>query len=264
MKRIITICVLALSFAIAASAFGTKYHATVAYIAEQHMTAKAKANFHKAFGNRHLVEYASYPDFYRDIYNVEGIPVAHVLFVDENFEAISHTKGSYSAYDSILWGTKQLQNYKTMDDSLKVFALTLVVHCMGDTHCPSHKYYDDDRNKIKNIYYKSSLGKEGDGTKIRFHAFCDYYAMDHRYPGGFVDMAYYIDTCTKEEIAQIQKGGINDWMHATAVDCKDLYDIKSNQTVDRIYTVNQAEKYAIQVRNAGYRLAALLNQIFGK
>lgn len=263
MKRTITLLAFALAFAMGAHAFSTKYHATVAYIAEQHMTPRAKANFHKAFGNKPLVEYASYPDFFRDIYNIDGVTISHLLYIDNDFKAVSHTEGDYSAYNAILWGVNQLKNYKKMDDSLKVFALALVVHCMGDTHCPSHKKYADGRNNISKIYFTNSFKRKGSTKEVVYHAFWDAYCMDHRYSGGFLEMAYMIDTCSKDEIAKIQEGDIDDWMHATAMDCKDLYDVTNGATVDRIYIVTKAQEAAYQVRNAGYRLAALLNQIFG-
>lgn len=264
MKRIIAFTFFAMAFAAAASAFSTKYHATVAYIAEQHMTPRAKSNFHKAFGNRPLVYFASYPDFYRDIYNIDGIPNAHSIYLDEDFNPVSKKDKSISAYDALLWAVEQLKNYKTMDDSLKVVALAMMTHFIGDSHCPSHKQYADKRStRIHNIYYTTSLKKKGAEKKIKYHAFWDAYCMDQRYVGGFLEVAYMIDTCTKEEIAGIQEGSIEDWMHATAVDCRDLYDIEDGATVDRIYVIDKAELAVRQVRNAGYRLAALMNRIFG-
>ena len=264
MKRIITLTFFALAFATAASAFSTKYHATVAYIAEQHMTSRAKSNFRKAFGNRPLVYFASYPDFYRDIYAIDGKPTAHSIYLDKDFYPVSKKDKSVSAYDAILWAVEQLNDYKTMDDSLKVVALAMMTHFVGDSHCPSHKHYADKKStRIHNVYYTQSLKSKAKGKKVTYHAFWDAFCMDQRYVGGFLDVAYMIDTCTKEEIAGIQQGSIEDWMHATAVDCRDLYDIEDGATVDRIYVIDKAELAVRQVRNAGYRLAALMNRIFG-
>lgn len=264
MKRIIVFTFFALTFTVAANAFSTKYHATVAYIAEQHMTPKAKSNFRKAFGNRPLVYFASYPDFYRDIYNIDGKPTAHGIILDENFYPVSRKDESISAYDALLWAVEQLKNYKTMDDSLKVVALAMMTHFAGDSHCPSHKNYADKRaTVIHNIYFTNSHKKKGKEQKVGYHSFWDSFCMDHRYTGGFMEIAYMIDTCTKKEIAEIQKGTIEDWMHATAVDCKDLYDVEDGATVDRIYVADKAELAVRQVRNAGYRLAVLMNRIFG-
>lgn len=263
MKRIITLTFFVLAFTVAASAFSTKYHATVAYIAEQHMTPKAKSNFRKAFGNRPLVYFASYPDFYRDIYNINGTPITHSIYLDEDFNPVSKRDEKISAYDALLWAVEQLKDYKAMDDSLRVVALAMVAHFAGDSHCPSHKNYADKRGRIRDIFCTKSLKNNGKGQKVSYHAFWDAFCMDQRYVGGFMDVAYMIDTCTKEEIAGIQQGSIEDWMHATAVDCKDLYDVGDGATVDRIYVTDKAELAVRQVRNAGYRLAALMNRIFG-
>jgi len=263
MKKLTLFIFVALLCTIEASAFTTKYHATIAYIAEQHMTPKARANFRKAFGNHPLAEFSSYPDFYRAIYRINGERLLHFVYLDENFYPVPSSEDRYSSYDALLRAVDQLKDYKNLDDSVKTIALAMVAHFVGDVHCPSHKVYADGRSDINNIYYKPYFYKSGDGKKVGYHAFWDSICMDERYDGGFMEVAYMLDTCSEEEIREIQKGSIVDWIHSTALDCKDLYDVKEGDIVDRVYYTNKAGAAGIQVRNAGYRLAALMNRIFG-
>lgn len=126
MKRIILLLFFVLTFVFGADAFTTKYHSTIAYIAEQHMTSRGKANYRKAFGNHPLVEFASYPDLFRAVYKIDGKSIDHSLYVDENLNPVSKTDETVSAYDALLWAVDQLSPYKSLDDSLSVVALALM------------------------------------------------------------------------------------------------------------------------------------------
>lgn len=272
MKRIITLiasAALLLAGADIARAYGISNHATVAYIAEQHMTPKALKNFHKAFDNHPLVEYASYPDFYRAIYTIDGKRIGHLVKLDENMYPVPQNgKGNkaLNAYDGILRAIDQLKDYRNLDDSTKVTAMALLVHFMGDSHCPSHLSYADKRDKITNIYYKKYMyDKKEQPEKIGYHGFWDSWCSDMRYPVGYMERARYFDTITdKKEIKKIQEGTVEDWIHDSAVVCQNIYDVEEEQLVDRVYITRKAEVVAIQVRNAGYRLAAVMNELFSK
>lgn len=249
-----------------AQAFTIENHATVAYIAEKHMTPAALNNFHKAFDNHPLVEFASYPDFFRAIYLVNDKKVGHSIELDENLYPVVRPEGkSLKAYDGLLRAIDELKNYKNLDDSTKYAAMGLLVHFMGDSHCPSHLSFPDKRSKIKNIYFKMYYYDEKEKPKkINYHSFWDSWASDQRYPHGFVERAMMFDLCNDKQIKKIQEGTLEDWIHASAVACQDTYDVENEQLVDRVYVIKKAELVATQIRDAGYRLAALMNQLFAK
>lgn len=248
-------------------AFSTENHATVAYIAEQHMSKKALTHFKKAFGNHSLVEFASYPDFYRAIYIVDGHKISHSVELDENLypKAGPEDKG-IGAYDGLIRSIDQLRDYMSLDDSTRYVAVGLLIHFLGDTHCPSHLKYADKRGKIKSIRYKMYLYKEKDKPrKVDYHGFWDSWASDLRYPHGFIERAMMFDTVAdKREIGRIQEGSIEDWIHASAVACGNAYDVEEGQLVDRVYVIRKAGLVATQIRDAGYRLAAIMNELFAK
>ena len=69
--------------------------------------------------------------------------------------------------------------------------------------------------------------------------------------------------CTKKEIAQITAGTPYDWGYECAKLSYPVHQIKEGAKLDKRLYLNEFQPLAEkQIRNAGYRLAALLNSIF--
>ena len=73
-----------------------------------------------------------------------------------------------------------------------------------------------------------------------------------------------LDRCSKEEKAKIAAGTPREWFHETAVDCRYLYDIvKPDDELGPDYLNANIELAEKQILKAGYRLARVLNELFG-
>lgn len=259
MKRIL-IATIAFVIALEAGAFTTREHATIAYIAEQHLTPAAKAAVREIFHGDSMVDYASWPDLFRKVMlDSDGNQIPHMLRVDKDFYPAT-VEAHKSAYFPILDAQKRLKNYKNMSDSARVADLSIIVHLLGDIHCPSHLQYADKRHhNIKYLYFKSG---KFEPKKIQYHYFWDTWAADQILCGGFIDQAYLLDTYSQEEIEKIQKGSLEDWIYDSANSCKDIYDVADESTIDKMYVVGKVALVKSQVRKAGYRLAKMLNTLF--
>lgn len=267
MKKTLSL-IAALAFLVAgtADAFTVDNHATVAYIAQQHMSHRALKNFQKAFDNHPLVEFASYPDFFRAIYKINGYQIGHSVNLDENMYPIPMKEGEKAdAYNALVHAIEQLKDYRSLDDSTRYAAMGLLVHLMGDIHCPGHLKYADRRGDIKSICFKKYLNDDKEKPEVlRYHSFWDSWCTDMRYSHGFVERAMLFDISSKKQIREIQKGSLEDWTHASAVDCQNLFDVKEGQLVERVYVTRMAGEAARQVSKAGYRLAAIMNELFAR
>lgn len=267
MKNKLILCAVCLVAAtLSAKAFDKREHAAVAYIAEKHMTAKARNNFYKAFNNRHLVEFASDPDFYRAAQRYNGKAMGHRVDFDENLRPIlRENPETLNAYDGLRMAIDQLKHYKDLDDSTRVSAAGMLIHYMGDSHCPSHVNYADGRQKIDYIIYQKYRSKtSNEGLKVSYHVFWDSWCGEKRYDGGYIELAYQLDIFTPYQIKEVQKGSLEDWLQSSAEVCKDIFDVKNGDVVDRLYVIPKAGIVGIQIRNAGYRLAAIMNVLFAK
>jgi hypothetical protein len=93
--------------------------------------------------------------------------------------------------------------------------------------------------------------------------------MDDNHLWSYTEAADQLDRCTPQQKAAIMKGTPRDWFHQTAVDCIKIYGMvepKGTQilTKERVF-MNDAQALAeSQIQKAGYRLAKVLNDLFGK
>ena len=65
MKRVIFALLFALIAASSAVAWDSRGHSTVAYLAERHLTPRAKANIERYINGKSIVYYASWMDYNR-------------------------------------------------------------------------------------------------------------------------------------------------------------------------------------------------------
>ncbi len=270
-----------------ANSWGNLGHATVAKIAQDHLTPKARKTLLRYLGVP-LPAIASDADVYRAVWtmdlgfvpsNPEAARVAflknfdfttplnispwsHSITVDENFKCYptDNLDGAYinnaAYYVSLL--SKQLhENAEKMDPFERYKAIALIVHFLGDMHCPMHVVYlpaNPVKGKI-NIVFKEKA--------MTLHSFWDGAVFDSNLPKSFGDMAFLADTASPKEIKEITEGNIFDWAGRTAEKCWPLHNTwKEGDTLPSTYSTEVRPIMLSQLRDAGYRLAKILNEIF--
>jgi hypothetical protein len=143
-----------------------------------------------------------------------------------------------------------------MDPYERYKKIALIVHFLGDMHCPVHIVYRSDnltKGKFK-INWK--------GESVNYHGWWDKFIFDAYYDWSFSDMASLVDTANKKQIAEITKGDIYDYAQDSARSCWSAASkYKEGDTIDRNYPTDARDLLFSQLRNAGYRLAKILNVI---
>lgn len=292
MKKIsIIIAALALlASSVNLSGFGRRNHATVAYIAEQHLSKKAKKAIYEIIGPESLMEGAVYADDYRMKIKIR-LEEGEYLRYDGRiglkgpdgsvWASIPHGWGAENdgTYYPVkkgecVWGTEyyteMLKNRKNLSPEKVKLALYMVVHLIGDIHCPSHIHFKDVRDhsdmKYQVIYH---------GKPIRCHNIWDTNILVDMYPGGPVDFGYYCDPMlngslskadAKRMMKEIQSGSLHDWAKDVANYITPIFEPGIKPEPDTEITKAQLLVFAPigreMVLRAGYRLAAWLNEIF--
>ena len=144
-----------------------------------------------------------------------------------------------------------------MNDSVRMMHIALIVHAMGDMHCPVRvRYPNDDTLSRHNVIYgkkpRSLYGHWDWGFVAATNSIASY-----------TDFARYIDICSAEEIAEVCKGGLYDWGEQVARAAIPMRRYKADEVIDQVqFKREHLEKGEELLRNAGYRLAKLLNNIF--
>lgn len=253
-KAFILLAILLIGLSQTAYGWGRVGHDAVAYIAECNLTPKAKKNIEK-YLDHSIVYYSSWMDDYRATPDYKHTTVWHSAAVDESFyytDAVKSPKGD--CVSELENAIKILEDYKNQNDSTVIVNLKYVIHLVGDMHCPVHVKYPG----IKG--FKVKMGDK----EYSYHAVWDSNVLEQPHKWYYMEWQHQLDRCNKEEKAALAKGTPREWFHQTAVDCRIIYDLASpNGELGKDF-MNAAHPIAEkQILKAGYRLARVLNELFG-
>lgn len=273
---------------VTASAWGQLGHSTIAQVAQDHLTPRAERALNKYLDGLKLAIIASDADIYRGKWTVDlgFIPTnpddARVSFVKEfdfttplNISPWSHSitvdmdfncyptdnlDGAYinnAAYYVDRLASELKENAENMDPYERYKAIAIIVHLVGDMHCPMHIVYLPD-NVVKGHYFVDWKGKQRD-----MHVIWDGTLWDSYYDWSFSDLAYLVDTASRKEISEITAGTVYDYAESSARDSWPAVSAyKDGDTLPRSYATDMRPLLFSQLRNGGYRLAAIFNEIF--
>ncbi|MEG0789237.1 MAG: S1/P1 nuclease [Alistipes sp.] len=256
MKKTIILLVIALCCGLNnVLGWGKLGHDAVAYIAECNLTPKAKKTVEQYLGHS-IVYFATWMDEYRSTPAYRHTSGWHAAAVDADSHYVPNKTGD--AVSTLESAISILKDYKNQDDSTVVVNLKLVVHLVGDIHCPVHVKYPD-----INSYNITINGKE-----YRYHNVWDERLLEMSHTWYYTEYQHQLDRCTKREQQQIVKGSPREWFQENAIFSRQIYDLATKDcTLDKEVAkdfLNAAHPIAEhQILYAGYRLAAVLNELFG-
>ena len=246
-----------------AFAWGQKGHDIVASIAEKHLTRKARKNLNVILGGKSLVYYSSWMD------NVQNSPywkggydrtkTWHYFNVDEGYTPETMPRNPngdvLSALDMLI---DSLGNHRSeLSDSVKFDYLRMLIHLVGDVHCPMHVGRLSDRGG-------NELSVKWFGSKTNLHSVWDSKLIESVHSWSYTEWQQNLDRCTKTEFKEMSSGTPKDWLTETWKITVGIYDyIKPDENYSYKYRYDYAPIVEHQLLVAGYRLAALLNRIFG-
>ena len=244
-----------------ASAWNGLGHRTVVEIAKRHLTETTKANLAK-YIPYDIVNDASWMDR-----NRLGSPYPysndwHSYYYDAKLRHDPNRKISHGdTMRALDLAERNLSIYKELSDSAVIYNIRMILHFVGDMHCPSHCKLIGGRDGQDNVYLK--------GRKFNtFHGLYDsmaaiIYGKDATYS----QIATLLDTYPNSKIKRICKGNHHDWARECMQQTNVIHKWNPNNGTQELRddTVELSKELIdSQLRNAGYRLAHLLNRYFGK
>ena len=270
MKRIVSITAMLLVCCYAAFGWGRVGHATIATIAEDHLSPKAKKIIAEYLDGESIVKYASYADKYKNqlLIDVGFDPVGsnRVTTYPHTFEADKDAVPFVGINDNgrfvkncihyINKMADELKGHKNLSDSLRFHHIVMIVHFIGDMHCPEHiRYYPDDMS-----IGKYDITYDGKATTMHKIWDSDVIATLHKdkTPREVADM---IDNCSKKEIAKITAGKTYDWAADCARTSQPVHEVPEGAVLTKEYAKENQALMEMQLRKGGYRLAKILNQV---
>lgn len=240
-------------------AWGKHGHEIVVEVAKRHLTERAKKNIARYMAYDITTE-AVWMDKHRQDVDIAYTSHWHGAGYDEQKRYLPTAKldKGGDVVRALQLVDYNLSHYERLTDSAVVMNLRMVLHFVGDMHCPSHSL----PNGVKVRWDCTINGKESN-----FHSLYD------RIPANLygkktppAEVATKLDTCHKNEIKGIVDGSIVDWANECFERASIIFDINPFGTP--VLDPNTIEKSRslvdVQLRNAGYRLAVQLNKYFDK
>ncbi len=245
-----------------AKAWGCFGHGAIAYVAEQHLTPKAKAECRRYLGHT-LPWYASWMDHWRAVPPFVPTNMWHGIKSDENGKLrwdIAGERANGQAMIQVKRIASEMQDYKRMPDSLVRQNIIYLIHSVADMHCPVHVQFP----KTTFPHYRYKLQRKG--KPYSMHNFWDAAPAFTRRGWTYETYAENVDKATTKQIRKIEKGGYNVWGKDILKQTHRAYKITP---ADKdIAHLSAEEKRAVlaladeMAMKAAYRLAFILNNIF--
>ena len=245
--------------------WGATGHDVVAAIAEQHLTPKAKRKINKLLDGKSIVYYSSWMDniqnspYWENGYN--KTKTWHYANVDEGFTYQTMTKNpDGDVVSGLEMLTKEMtENYRNLTDSMRVDYLKMIVHMVGDLHCPMHAGRLSDRG--------------GNGTRVKWfgqntslHSVWDSKMIDSARKWHYSEWEEQLDRTDRKYRKEIMKGSYEEWFNDTVENAASLYDyveeLGDTPNLSYQFVYDFSPLLEEQLLNGGYRLAYVLNTIF--
>lgn len=261
MKKFLLVVLIFIMSLEVASAYGRHGHEIVIAVAQRHLTEKTKENLAKYFSYDLKVD-AVWMDTYRRTEPIEFTTNWHTCYFDENMHYDPFYLRKMETGDLV----RALQladaavadgRYRNLSDEAVVFAVRMLIHFVGDVHCPTHTVLPSAQNKKPCML---------NGKEYTYHSVYDKMPSLIWGKTPADEVAAKIDNASRKEIKNIVKGNVIDWLNGMVKGNAQIHEWnKPGVEVMRDDTVElSTELVNRQMRDGGYRLAYLLNMYFGK
>jgi hypothetical protein len=250
---------LLITTAILLISWGRVGHQAIGYIAESHLTPKTAKAIRDLLGNETLADISTYADEIRPDSFFQFTAPWHYIDVPagENFSQFKESLNQQSIpnlYTALLHWERVLAD-RSSNRSIRIFALKMVVHLIGDAHQPLHVARAEDKggNEIHLLF-------EGEPTNL--HALWDTKLIEHKGLSA-PDLAKYCDFANPEDIKTWQADPIIVWLYESNHISNHTYeDNPENKKLGQAYYDQHIEMVRQRIDQAGVRLAGILNQSF--
>lgn len=253
-----TFCLGALMAACSVNAFswGQKGHDVTCAIAQEHLSRKASKSVNEIFEGKSMVYWANWLDNASHTPQYSYTSTWHYknIDADETYDnAVLNESGD--VVTAINAQVEALRSGK-LDKEQQAIALRMLVHLVGDVHCPMHMGHKSDRGGNKWQVQFFNNGKN-------LHSIWDTDVLESCHKWTYSEWAKEIDVCDKKAAAQIVTGGPDDWGRETYAITTEIYNttpVGAKLSYD--YISEWAPTVEQQLLKGGLRLAKLLNEIF--
>ncbi len=247
--------------------WGPTGHDVVAAIAEKYLTDKTKQELDELLDGRSIVYYSSWMDniqnspYWENGYN--QTKTWHYANVDkgETYQTMrKNDKGDVVTALTTL--TNQLQyNYENLTDSMRSDYVKMIVHMVGDMHCPMHagRLSDLGGNRSKVRWF---------GRNTNLHSVWDSKIVESARKWSYTEWRDQLTRVVDEEyVGMLWNGDFEKWFTETVNEAAKIYEYvenlgEENPNLSYQFVYDFSPVLEDRLLVGGIRLAYVLNSIF--
>ena len=256
MRSIILVFFLCAQLVLGNSNFWAKTgHRGVGEVAQGHLNRKTKRAVSKLLNGQSLAAVSNYADEIKSDRAFKNFSAWHYVNIPSGK---NYSEAKPSPNGDLVTGIQKcieiLKNESSTEED-KVFYLKMLIHLIGDLHQPMHAGRKDDKggNDIQLQWF-------GKGTNL--HRVWDSNMIDD-YGMSYSELSKELPALGKEQIREIEKGTILDWVAESQELADEIYDsVEKGEKLGYSYSYKHWNIVEKQLQKGGLRLARVLNEIF--
>ena len=256
MKRLFFTAVMALMIVPNAFGWGQKGHDVVAYVAEQNISCRVARKVAKVLEGHSLVYYANWMDNASHTPEYAHTSTWHYANVNEGYTYQTMPKNENGdVVQAVMQLTEQLKK-GGMTPQEESVALRMLIHLVGDLHCPMHAGHKSDLggNLVEVLYF---------GKPQKLHSIWDSALVESAHNWGYTEWQREIDRQPRKEDKKLQQGSVEEWFSETVELSKGVYkDMPEGAKISYDEVAKYAPLIEQQLLKGGLRLARLLEEIY--
>ncbi len=236
--------------------WGQKGHDVTAYVAECHLTPKAAKQIDRILDGHSLVYYANWLDNASHTPEYAYTKTWHYLNIDEGKTLETMPRNEHGDVLTAVTAIYEKLKNGGLSHEEEQFNLKMLIHLVGDMHCPMHTGHLSDRggNDRPVVLF---------GRPSNLHSIWDSGIVEAAHKWGYIEWQQQIDRASKREIQTIQAGTPTDWLNETLQICNEVYaKTPEGSKISYDYVNEYAPVIEQQFLRGGLRLARLLNEIY--
>lgn len=259
MKNVMLFVSLVLTYSPSAFSWERTGHRIVGEIAQRNLTPKALKAIKDLAGEDNLSRLSTWADEIKSDPKMDHSSPWHYVSIPNGKTYFDQKRNKEGDIIEALYRFEDtLRNPKETKEH-KLDALRFLVHMTGDLHQPLHVGLAEDRggNTIRVKWFKSDTN---------LHSVWDKDLIDFE-KLSFTEYAHYLNHFSKSEKKDLEKGSFIDWARESQELRPKVYDFGGvSESINLGYEYNYKVKPIVELRlkQAGLRLAYVLNKIFSK
>ena len=253
----------------AAFSWGPTGHDVVAAIAEAHLTPKTQKALDKILGGHSIVYYSSWMDGIQNSPYWEAgykqTKTWHYANVDkgETYQSMKKNEAGDVVVATERLVSELKNNYENLTYSMRADYVKMIVHMVGDMHCPMHagRLSDLGGNRTKVRWF---------GRNTNLHSVWDSKIVESARNWSYSEWRDQLDRPNRgqedEFYESVSGGTIEEWFVETVENAAVIYEYVEGKEENPNLSYQFVHDFSPMLENrllvGGYRLAYVLNSIF--